>query len=77
MPVYLCKHRSPWQRGTSENINPLLRQYLPKNADLRRFSQDDLDAIANELNHRPRKIHGYRNPAEVYADHVNSGGAPD
>ncbi|WP_455429519.1 IS30 family transposase [Nocardia beijingensis] len=71
MPVYLCKRRSPWQRGTNENTNRLLRQYLPKNADLRRFSQDDLNSIANELNHRPRKIHGYRSPAEVYADHLN------
>lgn len=76
MPVYLCKRRSPWQRGTNENTNRLLRQYLPKNADLRRFSQDDLDTIANELNHRPHKIHGYRSPAEVYADHLNSGDAP-
>ncbi|MFE3262619.1 IS30 family transposase [Nocardia sp. NPDC059091] len=74
-PIYLCKPRSPWQRGTNENTNRLLRQYLPKNADLRRWSQSDLDTIAHELNHRPRKIHGYRSPAEVYADHLNSGDA--
>ncbi|WSG60912.1 IS30 family transposase [Nocardia sp. NBC_01730] len=74
MPIYLCKPRSPWQRGTNENTN-LLRQYLPKNADLRRFRQADLDAIADELNHRPRKIHRYRSPAEVYADHLSSGDA--
>ncbi|MEU2359085.1 IS30 family transposase [Streptomyces misionensis] len=75
MPIYLCKPRSPWQRGTNENTNRLLRQYLPKGADLRTFSQADLDAIAHELNHRPRKIHGYRTPAEVYADLLNSGDA--
>ncbi len=72
-PIYLCKPRSPWQRGTNENTNRSLRQYLPKNADLRRFTQDDLDAIALELNHRPRKIHGYCSPAEVYAERLNSG----
>ncbi|WP_210436879.1 IS30 family transposase [Nocardia rhamnosiphila] len=74
-PIYLCKPRSPWQRGTNENTNRLLRQYLPKSADLRRFDQADLDAIAFELNHRPRRIHGYRSPAEVYAEHLNSGDA--
>ncbi|MFE2749676.1 IS30 family transposase [Streptomyces scopuliridis] len=75
MPIYLCKPRSPWQRGTNENTNRLLRQYLPKGADLRTFSQADLDTIAHELNHRPRKTHGYRTPAEVYADLLNSGDA--
>ncbi|MFF3246436.1 IS30 family transposase [Streptomyces sp. NPDC002870] len=75
MPIYLCKPGSPWQRGTNENTNRLLRQYLPKGADLRTFSQADLDTIAHELNHRPRKTHGYRTPAEVYADLLNSGDA--
>ncbi|MFI1369250.1 IS30 family transposase [Streptomyces griseochromogenes] len=75
MPIYLCKPRSPWQRGTNENTNRLLRKYLPKGADLRTFSQADLDAIAHELNHRPRKTHGYRTPAEVCADLLNSGDA--
>lgn len=75
MPVYLCKPRSPWQRGTNENTNRLLRQYLPKGADLRTFSQAELDAIAHELNHRPRKTHDYRTPVEVYADLLNSGDA--
>lgn len=75
MPIYLCKPRSPWQRGTNENTNRLLRQYLLKGTDLRRFSQADLDAIAHELNHRPRKTHAYRTPAEVYADLLNSGDA--
>ncbi|MDT0615716.1 IS30 family transposase [Streptomyces sp. DSM 40712] len=75
MPIYLCKPRSPWQRGTNENTNRLLRQYLAKGADLRTFGQADLDAIAHELNHRPRKTHRYRTPAEVYADLLNSGDA--
>ncbi|MCX4681075.1 IS30 family transposase [Streptomyces sp. NBC_01433] len=75
MPVYLCKPRSPWQRGTNENTNRLLRQYLPKGADLRTFSQADLDTVAHELSHRPRKTHGYHFPAEVYADLLNSGDA--
>ncbi|MEU7204688.1 IS30 family transposase [Streptomyces sp. NPDC045470] len=75
MPIYLCKPRSPWQRGINENTNRLLRQYLPKGADLRTFSQADLGAIAHELNHRPRKTHGYRTPAEVYADLLNSSDA--
>jgi IS30 family transposase len=74
-PIYLCKPRSPWRRGTNENTNRLLRQYLPKSADLRRFDQAGLDAIAYELNHRPRRLHGYRSPAEVYAEHLNSGDA--
>lgn len=46
MPVFFCDPHHPWQRGTNENINRLLRQYLHKNADLRSFTQDDLDAIA-------------------------------
>ncbi|MFC5020239.1 hypothetical protein [Streptomyces lienomycini] len=50
-------------------------QYLAKGADLRTFSQADLDAIAHELNHRPRKTHGYRTPAEVHADLLNSSDA--
>ncbi|GAB2823976.1 hypothetical protein GCM10022221_22600 [Actinocorallia aurea] len=67
MPVYFCHRRSPWERGTNENTNRLLRQYLPKNADLRQHGQTDLDWIATELNNRPRRILGYRTPAEVYA----------
>ncbi len=75
MPIYLCKPRSPWQCGTNENTNRLLRQYLPKGANLRTFGQVDLDSIAHELNHRPRKTHGYRSPADVYADLLNSSDA--
>lgn len=56
LPVYFCDKRSPWQRGTNENTNRLLRQYLPKNGDLRQFSQQDLNEIADKINTRPRKV---------------------
>ncbi|MFF3689708.1 IS30 family transposase [Streptomyces sp. NPDC002187] len=75
MPIHLCNPRSPWQRGTNENTNRLLRQYRPEGVDLRTLGQADLDAIAHELNHRPRKTHGHRTPAQVYADLLNSGDA--
>ncbi|ATZ29365.1 Integrase core domain protein [Streptomyces lavendulae subsp. lavendulae] len=72
VPVYFRRPRSPWQRGTNENTNRLLRQYLPKGADLRKLSQADLDEIAEKLNHRPRKVLGYRSPVEVYTGLLNS-----
>ncbi len=64
MQVYFCDPQSPWQRGSNENTNGLLRQYLPKNADLSRFSQSELNEIALRLNTRPRQTLGFRTPAD-------------
>ena len=72
MQVYFCDPQSPWQRGSNENTNGLLRQYLPKNADLSRFSQSELDEIALRLNTRPRQTLGFRTPADKLQTSVAS-----
>ena len=66
--VYFCDPHSPWQRGSNENTNGLVRQYLPKGTDLSGYSQEQLDAIADEINNRPRKGLGVRSPLAVYRE---------
>jgi IS30 family transposase len=70
LPVYFCDPRSPWQRGTNENTNGLLRQYFPKRSDLRPFTQADLDAVADELNERPRQTLGWKSPSQALDEAV-------
>jgi IS30 family transposase len=70
VPVYFCDPRSPWQRGSNENTNGLLRQYFPKRSDLAPFSQADLDAVAAELNGRPRQTLGWKTPSQALDETV-------
>jgi transposase, IS30 family len=70
--IYFCDPHSPWQRPSNENTNGLLRQYFPKNADLSRYQPEYLQQIADRLNSRPRKVLGWKTPAEAMAEFLDS-----
>ena len=70
----ICDPQSPWQRGSNENTNGLLRPYLLKGLDISDYSPASLDSIARKLNERPRKTLGFRTPAEMFGDCVASTG---
>jgi IS30 family transposase len=72
IPVFFADPQSPWQRGTNENTNGLLRQYFPKGTDLSRWSAEEIEAVANTLNTRPRKTLGWKTPAEALDEHLRS-----
>lgn len=72
MKVFFADTHSPWQRPTNENTNGLLRQYFPKGTDLSRRSAEDLHAVALAINNRPRKLHDWRTPAEVFDEQLRS-----
>ncbi|RDI69297.1 hypothetical protein DFR76_101835 [Nocardia pseudobrasiliensis] len=65
IPVYFRDPKSPWQRGSNENTNGLVRQYLPRTVDMRDYTRADLDAIADELNQPPRQTVGHKTPSEA------------
>ena len=66
--VYFCDPKSPWQRGSNENTNGLLRQYMPRRLDFRTLAPADLDAIALELNDRPRQTLGFKTPSQALTE---------
>lgn len=74
--VFFADPHSPWQRGTNENTNGLLRQYFPKGTDLSRWSEQEIQAVANALNNRPRKTLGWKTPAEALNDYLKSAEQP-
>ena len=75
VPVYFCDPHSPWQRGSNENTNGLLRQYFPKGTSLAGHSPGHLAAVADELNGRPRKTLGWKTPAEALAEILDTAAA--
>jgi IS30 family transposase len=72
IPVYFADPHSPWQRATNENTNGLLRQYFPKGTDLSRWNAEEIEAVAAAFNARPRKVLGWKTPAEVFDEHLGS-----
>lgn len=72
LPVYFADAKSPWQRGSNEHLNGLLRQYFPKGTDISRWSTPEIQAVADIMNNRPRGVLGWRTPAEAFADQLSS-----